>query len=334
VARSLTLRMKGFDDVARHRAPRHLAARFRTAAQLSNVEAALREHYFPRPIWGNVRLTTEQWLASEEGQRDLRDHLHRRLRVFRTQVVPWLDHAKSLAGARVLEIGCGTGASTVALAEQGAIVTAVDIDTKSLIVAAERCQAYGVQANLLEANGTALEGLVALGEFDFVIFFACLEHMTYAERIAAMRSTWNALQPGALWCAIETPNRLWIIDEHTSRLPFYNWLPDELAFDYSQFSQREPFRNSYRQRDGEQFLSFLRHGRGVSYHEFEIAMKSASTLDVVSCLHLRQRARSRWRSFRQRWTRRGRFEALIAAERRDLHRGFFLPYLDLIIRKD
>jgi len=328
-ARHLKLRA-----VAQRRAPRHLAARFRTAADLSIVEAALRDHYFSRPIWGDVRLTTEQWLASEEGRRDLRDHLHRRLRVFRTQVVPWLDDARPLVGARVLEIGCGTGASTVALAEQGAIVTAVDIDAESLIVAAERCRAYGVQADFQVANGAALDGLLSRGKFDFVIFFACLEHMTYAERITAMRSTWDALQPGALWCVVETPNRLWLIDEHTSQLPFYNWLPDELAFDYSRFSPRKPFRDGYRQRDDESLVSFLRHGRGISYHEFEIAMKSASSLDVVSCLHLRQRARSTWRALKHRWTRSGRFEALIAAERPDIHRGFFLPYLDLIVRRD
>ena len=51
-----------------------------------------------------------------------------------------------------------------------------------------------------------------------MIFFACLEHMTYAERLTAMRATWNGLRAGALWCSIETPNRLWWFDEHTSFL--------------------------------------------------------------------------------------------------------------------
>jgi SAM-dependent methyltransferase len=310
-----------------------LSQNFREPADLTPIEKALGEHYFPRAIWGNVQVTTEQWLASDEGQRDLRDHLHRRLKIFRRDVIPWLDDAKPLAGARVLEIGCGTGASTVALAEQGALVTAVDIDAESLLVAQERCRVYGLDATFVQAEGSVLDREVNLADFDFVIFFACLEHMTYAERIQAMRTTWNALRPGSMWCAVETPNRLWIIDEHTSRLPFYNWLPDELAFDYSRFSEREPFRNAYRDRGEESLLSFLRHGRGVSYHEFDIAMANTASLDVVSCLHLRRKGFLGLRALKRRMNRKARFESLIAAQRPDIHRGFFLPYLDLIIRK-
>jgi 2-polyprenyl-3-methyl-5-hydroxy-6-metoxy-1,4-benzoquinol methylase len=213
--------------------PSHLARRFTelSAAQASALAASLQTHYFPRRIWGEVALTGEQWLATPEGRRDLEEHTSRRLQAFRTQVAPWLDSARALSGARILEIGCGTGASTVALAEQGASVTAIDIDEESLIVARDRCRLHGVEAEFLRLNGAATEQLPALGQFDFVIFFACLEHMTYAERLDAMRSTWSGLTPGALWCSIETPNRLWWFDEHTSFLPFYNWLPDELAFD-------------------------------------------------------------------------------------------------------
>src|SRR5688572_27832594 len=169
--------------VARRSTRNGLSQNFREPADLAAIEKALGEHYFPRAIWGNVQVTTEQWLASEEGQRDLRDHLHRRLKIFRRDVIPWLDEAKPLAGARVLEIGCGTGASTVALAEQGALVTAVDIDTESLLVATERCRVYGVDAIFVQAEGSVLDRHLNLADFDFVIFFACLEHMTHAERI-------------------------------------------------------------------------------------------------------------------------------------------------------
>jgi 2-polyprenyl-3-methyl-5-hydroxy-6-metoxy-1,4-benzoquinol methylase len=307
---------------------------FREPDDLTAVEEALKKHYFPRTIWGDVKVTTEEWLATEEGRRDLEDHVHRRLHAFRRQVVPWLDDAKRLSGARVLEVGCGTGASTVALAEQGARVTAVDIDPESLLVAQARCHAYGVEATFLETNGSSLHRHLEIADFDFVIFFACLEHMTYAERIDAMRTTWNALRPGALWCSIETPNRLWFFDDHTSRLPFFNWLPDELAFDYSKFSPRAPFSGAYRQRNDESLESFFRHGRGVSYHEFELAMKNASDLDVVSCLKLHDGGLFGWRNLKRMRKKAYRFESFIAAQRPDIHRGFFLPYLDLVIRKD
>jgi S-adenosylmethionine-dependent methyltransferase len=321
----------------RARVPKHLAARFTALSEAgtAQVSESLAQHYFPRQIWGEVALSTPQWLASAEGQADLHDHLERRLEVFRQQVVPWLDAAKPLAGAHILEIGCGTGASTVALAEQGAHVVAVDIDVPSLQVASDRCRAHGVSAELVMANASEVLQRYAGWHFDFVIFFACLEHMTHEERLAAMRASWQHLSPGDLWCTIETPNRLWFSDDHTARLDFYHWLPDQLAFEYSRFSPRQPFNVSYRTSDAAAMLSFLRHGRGLSYHEFDLAMLEAAQLDVVSCLHLRQR-RSGFlglQALRRRRKLRFRYEELLAEIRPQLHRGFLQPYLDLIIRK-
>ena len=48
---------------------------------------------------------------------DLRAHVRERLESDRRLVVPWLDDAKPLHGQQILEIGCGTGSSTIALAE-------------------------------------------------------------------------------------------------------------------------------------------------------------------------------------------------------------------------
>ena len=317
--------------------PQHLAGNFTalSAEGTAHLTAALEQHYFPRRIWGEVALTPQQWLATAEGRADLHDHLLRRLEAFRVQVVPWLDDAKPLRGASILEIGCGTGASTVALAEQGAQVLAVDIDEPSMQVARERCRVHGVTAEFEVANATEVMRLHHGRHFDFVIFFACLEHMTHPERIAAMRASWQHLSPGDLWCTIETPNRLWYHDEHTARLDFFHWLPDQLAFEYSRHSPRQPFNASYRSCDEEAMQSFLRHGRGVSYHEFDLAMQPAQSLDVVSCLHLRRRRAGvlGLSALRRRRKLRFRYEALLAELEPRLHRGFFQPYLDLIIRK-
>lgn len=317
--------------------PPHLAARFTplSAAQAHAVVRSLRENYFARPIWGEVAVSADEWLATAAGQDDLNDHLSGRLHSFRTKVIPWLDAARPLSGARVLEIGCGTGASTVALAEQGATVTAIDIDEASLRVARDRCSAHAVACQLVRANGAAAEQLLKREPYDFVIFFACLEHMTHSERMQSMRETWHALPPGALWCVVETPNRLWFGDDHTSGLAFFNWLPDELAFAYSRYSAREPFRNSYRALSAQAMESFLRHGRGVSFHEFDLAIADAATLDVVSSLPLWRRTRGPF-GLREltRWHKRQcRLERALASFRPDIHRGFFQPYLDLIIRK-
>lgn len=323
--------------MSRQRIPSHLSKRFTelSSSAAESIVQSLQQHYFPRQIWGEVSHSTEQWIATPEGREDLQDHLERRLSSFRSKIIPWLDVARPLLGARILEIGCGTGASTVALAEQGAKVTAIDIDEPSLRVAKQRCAAHNVQCELVQANGAAAKTFLEREPYDFVIFFACLEHMTHAERIQSMRDTWQALPEGALWCVIETPNRLWYFDDHTSRLPFFNWLPDDLAFAYSRFSPREPFRSSYREHSADTLESFLRHGRGVSFHEFDLAIGDSSTLEVVSSLPLwsKKRGLLGLRELARRYKRRSRLERMLASYRPDIHLGFFQPFLDLIIRK-
>jgi len=316
------------------RVPASISRRFIAADEnaLGVIERALREHYFSEPE-NRFGLSIEQYLASESGKDDLQDHLVRRMENARRAVIPWLDAAKALDGAAVLEIGCGTGSATVALAEQGANVTCVDVSEGRLDVARERCRAYGLRAEFIKANATAVHTLLAGRAFDFVLFFATLEHMTHEERMTVMKSTWEMLPPGGLWCIVDTPNRLWYIDAHTSLLPFYAWLPDKLAFEYARFSPRAGFRDAYRGRSAEAELDFLRRGRGVSYHEFDLAMGSTERLKVVSNLQGYQRARSP--ALRLRWllSKDSRYKAFLAKVGPKIHPGFYERALYLIIEK-
>lgn len=277
--------------------------------------------------------TDGAYLASAIGQKDLAAHLDGRAQHNRERVVPWLDSFRPLAGARVLEIGCGTGASTLVLAEHGAVVTAVDILPGSVRAARERCQAHGYDADFLVANAAEVKRHFPRTRFDVIVFFATLEHMTHEERRAAMHDTWEMLDPGAFWVVIETPNRLWHYDNHTALLPFYHWLPDRVAFEYARFSEREYFRELYLDHTPEKELHFLRRGRGVSFHEFELFMAPRQQLEVVSCLHTFIRAREP--EERQRWIDSGdaAFAALLQRACPDLHEAFLQPALDLAIRK-
>lgn len=266
--------------------PRHLSDNFRQLddSGAEELDRSLREHYFTRQIWGDAAVDRETYLASAEGTEDAENHLWNRLRYFRREYIPWFDSVRPLAGARVLEIGCGTGASTVVLAEQGAQVTALDVDGSSLRVARDRLRLYGVEARLLEGNAATVHELLDGERFDLIIFFATLEHLTHDERMAAMRGTWGMLEPGGLWAVVETPNRLWYHDDHTSQLPFFHWLPDDLAIKYSAFSPTRFFNEAYRGAADEEMEGFLRHGRGVSFHEFDLALGLSTELDVVSSL--------------------------------------------------
>jgi S-adenosylmethionine-dependent methyltransferase len=149
-------------------------------------------------------------------------------------VIPWLHCIRLLADMRILEIGTGAGGSIVPLAEQGAYVVGTDVNAESLAVAKDRLRIYNLEdrTEIHLANAADLQAAFTNQRFDAVIFFASLEHMTLQERWKALPAAWDLLGPGGRLVIIETPNRLWWHDSHSSDLPFYNWLPDEVAFRY------------------------------------------------------------------------------------------------------
>jgi 2-polyprenyl-3-methyl-5-hydroxy-6-metoxy-1,4-benzoquinol methylase len=311
--------LRALRNLTRFKMPSHLERRIQkiSPAALEELRSCL------------VERRQQAGLARDD--EDLANHLYRRLDDNRRQVIPWLDAARPLDGATVLEIGCGTGSATVALAEQGAQVTAVDVDALAISIAQARCRLHQVTAQFNVANAAELTEPLATQPFDFIIFFASLEHMTHVERMAAMTQTWQMLAPGGLWCVVETPNRLWYYDHHTAHLDFFMWLSDELAAEYVRFSPREDVQQLAAADDRQ--LALCRAGRGVSFHEFDLTLGPASKLDVVSSMPLFYRERDPALRLVWRFSHDYHFEAFLADRCPQLHRGFLQPSLYLIIRK-
>jgi S-adenosylmethionine-dependent methyltransferase len=154
--------------------------------------------------------------------------------------------------------------------------------------------------------------------------------MTIAERITSLRKTWEMLPAGGLLVIVETPNRLWYFDGHTSILPFFHWLPNELAFKYSCFSPRGAFREFYRDYNTSSKEKFLRRGRGVSFHELDLAIKPAQDLKVISSLSSFKGLA--YKLHHSRLER--RYKSILRSVYPSIHEGFFDKKLDLIIKKE
>jgi 2-polyprenyl-3-methyl-5-hydroxy-6-metoxy-1,4-benzoquinol methylase len=287
------------------------------AGDMELVEKSVRQHYHRG--W-----RSEEKQQTDKFEKDLADHVYGRLAHDRAVFIPWLHSIRSLNGAKILEIGCGTGSSSIALAEQGADVIGIDIDDDALLVARERCLAHGVTCEFQSINAADFQ---FDEDFDLIIFYACIEHMTISERLKTLGHIWARMKHGSLLGIVKTPNRLWHTDKHTSGLPFFDWLPDELAFRYASKSPRLANSSEFDTLSDESMEHFRRRGRGVSFHEFELACEDAKSLNVVSSLLTAMPFQVIGRP--KDWA----FKFLLRKIYPDLHPGWFDAGLNLVIQR-
>jgi S-adenosylmethionine-dependent methyltransferase len=252
----------------------------------------------------------------------------------RATVIPWLNSIRRLTGMRMLEVGTGAGGSIVALAEQGAYVVGIDIDAESLTVAEARCRLHGIadRTEFHVLNAAALRERFVDREFDAVIFFASLEHMTLEERLQSLSQAWTLLEKSGWLVIVETPNRLWWYDGHTSELPFYNWLPDELALHYRSRSRRHEL-NSLMAHGSHDQERLVRLGRGASFHEFQIALPDVELDQMTSCMRIWQRRRNPLRWIYWEMSGDAAFSRFLRRAAPEIHPAFFEPYLDFVLIK-
>ncbi|MEL0247102.1 MAG: class I SAM-dependent methyltransferase, partial [Alphaproteobacteria bacterium] len=257
---------------------------------------------------------------------DLEDHINRRIVVSRSKIIPWIMKTLELKNKKVLEVGSGTGSSSITFAEQGAAVTGIDVDNNSIIVARHRAQMLDLDIEFLELSGTEIHKLNQ--SFDVVIYYAALEHMTIEERIESLQQAFSLLSKNGYLIIIEAPNRLWIEDTHTSELPFFQWLPDNLAYLYSKFSKKPSYNSEYLDSEFLKLDEFHRRGRGVSFHEFDLAFKNSDNLNIVSSLNRLVYSKNLINTFVYK-----KLYKMYLRKFTNKHKAFFEEYLDLIIQK-
>ena len=98
----------------------------------------------------------------------------------------------NLKNLEILEIGCGTGSSSITLAEQGAKVLGIDVHLESLEVARLRSKIYNLNINFLELSAVDIDSLEK--KFDTVILYSTLEHLTLEERLVTLDKCKNVLK--------------------------------------------------------------------------------------------------------------------------------------------
>ena len=116
----------------------------------------------------------------------------------------WIQTLVQLKGKKVVDIGCGGGILSDAMARQGAQVLGIDLAVKSLKVAqlhAIEAGTQGVQYQEISAENLAAQ---QAGQFDVVTCMEMLEHVP--DPAAVVKACSQLVKPGG-WVFFSTLNR-------------------------------------------------------------------------------------------------------------------------------
>ncbi len=116
----------------------------------------------------------------------------------------WIDQQASIAGKRVLDVGCGGGILADSMARRGATVTGIDLASKALRVA--QLHALEAQTPDIEYREISAEAIAAEqpGSFDVVTCMEMLEHVP--DPASVVQACATLVKPGG-WVFFSTINR-------------------------------------------------------------------------------------------------------------------------------
>jgi SAM-dependent methyltransferase len=169
--------------------------------------------------------------------------------------IPRLAEFERWRGKKVLEIGCGIGTDTINFARHGARVTAVDLTEKSLEVARQRAEVFGLASSIqfIQANAEELSSFVPVEPYDLVYSFGVIHHTPHPERV--IQQIRKYVRPGSS-VRIMVYNRwswkvLWILFAYGKGQV---WKLNRWIAEYSEAQTGCPVTYSYSRAEGKKLL--------------------------------------------------------------------------------
>ena len=241
--------------------------------------------------------------------------------------------AQSARTLRVLEVGCSFGHITEYLNETPLVaeIHTFDVDAAFVEMTRMKVEELGLHKVRQVLNLTD-EGTTRLpfpdGAFDLVLAVGVVEHLPPEARYRYVDEWYRVLAPGGHIVILDTPNRAFPLETHSTGLVGIQWLPPRIAFAYARLAKPR-FR-------GVRFEDFDRHGawRNASLRECLPSVGRSALQEVT------EEAGYGWRFFRDtaRSPTRRAFLPLFAIACRTLGGlalppSLALPYFNIVLRK-
>jgi SAM-dependent methyltransferase len=185
----------------------------------------------------------EQWPGYEGYIRDHMGGPESRVVKFANVLCKEIEkHTGPLRGKRVLDFGCGTGATTAALANLAKEVVAFDVDAESVDIANKRIEEHGLSRKVQLHHADDFDAIASrLGRFDLVLMNGVIEHVPLSKeglRKRLVRTAFSMLRGKGHLYINETPNRLWPYDDHSTKLWWIPWTKPGSAWAYQRAVQK------------------------------------------------------------------------------------------------
>jgi 2-polyprenyl-3-methyl-5-hydroxy-6-metoxy-1,4-benzoquinol methylase len=179
-----------------------------------------------------------------------------------TDLLVYIPHA-DLSSRRILDFGCGSGASTMILHRlfPQATIISIELDPQLLSIAKARARHYAFPEEQLLQSPSGTEIPNGLGMVDCIVMSGVYEHLLPAEREAILPRLWALINDNGVLFLNQTPHRYTPVETHTTGLPLINYLPDFIAHKVAcRFSKRIALDESW--------TTLLRRGiRGATEYE-------------------------------------------------------------------
>lgn len=192
---------------------------------------------------------------------------------------------EDLAGKRILDFGCGSGASTMLLAKMfpSSEIVGIELAKDLLRIARRRLEHYKFENVRFVESPSGTEVPESLGSFDLIVLSAVYEHLLPAERKLVLPRLWSMLNANGILFINQTPHRWFPLELHTTSLPLINYLPDGLTLKASR-------RFSTRVNEDDSWESLLRAGiRGATVREIKSLLQGNAQMLKPTLTGLRDR---------------------------------------------